>query len=136
MTGKTMAQSQLHKILIIDDDPSGAQLLATLLELEGYQACQIANWKEPLQDIEQDRPDLVLIDIRLRTRSGFDVLAQIRSHPDPELANTPVLMMSAEDYRVKSRQAGANGFVPKPLDLPAFYAIIREIEEGNLSKTD
>jgi DNA-binding response OmpR family regulator len=120
-------------ILIIDDDPSGAQLLSTLLEMQGYRTFQPEAWDNPVKDVEQHRPKMVIIDVRLRTRSGFDLLEQIRKHPEPEVAGTPVLMMSVENYRTRSRQAGAAGFIAKPFDLEALLATIHQIEEGNIS---
>jgi DNA-binding response OmpR family regulator len=116
--------------MIVDDDPSGTRLLATLLRLEGYEALQLEDWADPEKDIERQRPDLIIMDVRLRSRSGFDLLAAIRSAPDPVLARTPVLMMSVDDHRVQSRRAGANGFVAKPFDLAALARAIREVEGG------
>ena len=87
------------KVFIVDDDPSGASLLATLLGMEGHQAFPAKNWREPLVELVERRPNVVLVDVRLWSRSGFDLLKQIREHQDPEVARTPVLMMSAEDHR-------------------------------------
>jgi DNA-binding response OmpR family regulator len=120
----------VSKILIVEDDSTGAQLLATLLKMEGHQTVQAEHWTNLLQDIEQQRPDLVIMDVRLRTQSGFDVLRQVRAHPDSAIAHTPVLMMSAEDHRVQSRRAGANGFIDKPYNLAALANAIRHAEEG------
>ena len=120
----------MSKVLIIEDDSTGAQLLATLLGLEGHQAIQAKHWTNLLQDVEQQRPAVIIMDVRLRSQSGFDVLEQIRTHPAPAIARTPVLMMSAEDHRVRSRMAGANGFIDKPYSLEALTNAIRRAEEG------
>jgi DNA-binding response OmpR family regulator len=123
----------VQKILIIDDDPAGTQLLMTLLGLEGYQASSLQNWRDPVSDVELHRPDLVIMDIYLRTKDGFELLGELRSHPDPAVANTPVLMMSAEDHRARCRQESASGFLEKPFRLRDLVTAIREIEEGCLS---
>jgi DNA-binding response OmpR family regulator len=123
----------VHKVLIVDDDPSGTQLLATLLKLEGFDAVPLENWVDPIKDIKQQQPELVIMDVRLRGKSGLDLLAKIRTHPDPDLARTPVLMMSVDDHRVESKQAGAEGFVAKPFDLPTLMAAIGKIKEGSVS---
>lgn len=117
-------------ILIVDDDDMGAQLLITLLEMEGYQAFQPEDWANPVSDIEQRRPFLVLVDVRLRNRSGFEVLNEIRAHRDPGVAGMPVIMMSAEDHRKRSGRAGANDFVLKPFNLTGLLNIIRKMEGG------
>jgi DNA-binding response OmpR family regulator len=124
----------VRKILIIDDDPSGTLLLATLLGLKGYQPVKLENWKEPIEDLEQHRPDLALMDIYLRTTNGFDLLRRIRAHPDADLARTPVLMMSAEDQCIRCEQEGADGFLEKPFNIRVLVEAIRGIEEGSLSK--
>jgi two-component system sensor histidine kinase ChiS len=120
----------VQKILIIEDDPSGAHLLATLLRMEGYQAFQAGHWTNLVQDVEEQQPDLVIMDVRLQAQSGFDVLEQIRTHADPAVARTPVLMISAEDQRTRSRLAGANGFIEKPYSFLALVDAIRHAEEG------
>jgi len=117
-------------VLVIDDDASGAQLVATLLELEGYRAIQVSDWDEPLQDLEAQHPSLALIDVRLHGKSGFDLLSQIRNHPDPEVAGIPVIMMSAEDHYLQSQRDGANGFLSKPFNVPAMLEIVRNTGGG------
>ena len=120
----------MPKILIIDDDPSGTQLLITLLGFEGYEGLKPDNWKNPMADIEQTRPDLVFMDVRLISRDGVELLRQVRAHPDPAIARTPVLMMSAEDHSERCRAAGANGFLEKPYDrLTLLDEITRILEE-------
>ena len=123
----------MQKVLIVDDDPVGAQLLATLLELERFKAIQLESWTDPLGDLEHHRPNLVIMDVRLQSKSGFDILKQIREHPDSDIAGTPVLMMSVDDHRIQSRRAGANGFIAKPFDLPSLLRAIRDVKEGRLS---
>ena len=123
----------MYKILVIDDDPTGTQLLLTLLKLEGYQGSKLENWADPLGDVKAQGPDLVIMDVYLTTEDGFDLLSQIRAHPDPGLAGLPVLMMSAEDLGTESLSAGADGFVEKPFDLGILLGTIRKIMEGSLS---
>jgi DNA-binding response OmpR family regulator len=106
--------------------------MITLLGLVGHSARRLENWQNPLGDVERHRPSLVIIDIHLRTTNGLDLLNQLRSHPDPQLARTPVLMISAEDYRVASKQAGANGFLMKPFGYKELVGAIKDCEEGSL----
>jgi DNA-binding response OmpR family regulator len=119
----------VRKVLIIDDDPAGTQLLMTLLQFEGYMACQLENWRDPVSEVEKERPDLVLMDVYLRTRTGLELLSELRTHPDPGVARTPVLMMSAEDHRARCKQEGANAFLEKPFSIRSLMATIHKIEE-------
>jgi DNA-binding response OmpR family regulator len=122
-------------ILIVDDDPWGTQLLITLLGFEGYQGIKPDDWLAPLDTVEQHRPDLVIMDVRLRNRDGVELLKQLRNWPDQELAATPVLMMSAEDHRQRCITAGADDFVEKPFDRIVLLRTIEGILEGTLSNS-
>jgi DNA-binding response OmpR family regulator len=130
VTDKEALEEQSRTVLIIDDDAMGARLLVTLLELEDYTGFQPQDWDNPVVDVEAHRPSLVLIDVRLRSRSGFDVLEEVRAHPDPEVASTPVFMMSAEDYRIESQRAGADGFLHKPFDVNILFDVVRKKGKG------
>jgi len=121
------------KILVIDDDPTGTELLITLLGLGGYQGCAVENWDDPLGEVVEKAPDLVIIDVRLSGRDGLVLLKQVRNHPIPAVASTPVLMMSGEDRRLQSRSAGANGFVEKPFDWDTLQRAIEKTMEGVLT---
>jgi DNA-binding response OmpR family regulator len=124
----------VQNILIIDDDPTGTQLLITLLLLDGHHAHELESWKHPLGDVEKDRPSLVIMDVHLQTKNGLELLNQIRAHPNPEVASTPVLMISADDYHLRCQRAGASGFLMKPFDYEELLDIVKKIEEENLSE--
>jgi DNA-binding response OmpR family regulator len=121
--------SVVPKILIIDDDPSGTQLLITLLGFEGYEGLKPEHWHDLLLDVEEQRPGLVIMDVRLSSRDGVQILRELRAHPVPEVANTPVLMMSAEDHGRRCLDAGANAFMEKPFDRIELLNAIQNILE-------
>lgn len=123
----------MARILIVDDDVEGTKLLETLLGLEGHTPLRLENWKDPVDDVAKQRPDILIMDVYLRTRDGFELLTELRSHPDTGIAQTPVLMMSAEDFQARCRTAGANGFLPKPFNLPSLISAIRTIEEESVN---
>ena len=117
---------------MIDDDPSGTGLLIALLELSGYKGCPLADWQDPIADVARKRPALVIMDVRLGTHDGLDLLRQLRAHPDASVAGTPVLMMSAEDLSAQCAAAGASGFAEKPFDTESLFQTIQEIMEVSL----
>lgn len=125
----------MTKILIVDDDPSGTELLITLLGFEGYQGIKPENWANPIEDIARERPDLVMMDVRLMSRDGVEVLRRLRAHPDDAVASTPVLMMSAENQSVRCREAGANAFIEKPFDRVKLLAQIENLLEGSVEES-
>ena len=119
----------MHKILVIDDDPTGTGLLIDLLRFAGHQGYPLENWQDPVAYVEQKRPDLVIMDVHLGVHDGFDLLRQLRAHPDASVAGIPVLMVSAEDLSASCRAAGASGFVEKPFDTESLFRTIQEIME-------
>jgi CheY-like chemotaxis protein len=123
----------LYRVLVIDDDPTGTQLLIDLLHFAGHQAYPLENWQDPVAVIEQKRPDLVIMDVRLSIYSGLDLLCQFRAHSDPRVRSTPVLMMSAEDASARCQTAGASGFIQKPFDSESLFRAIQEMMEVNVS---
>jgi DNA-binding response OmpR family regulator len=111
--------------------------LGALLRFEGYEIEDAKDWDDALFAVEQIRPDLAIVDVHLKAGDGFDLLRQIRAHPDPATARTPVLMMSGMDYRFQCKQAGANYFLEKPFDRMALLEAIRKASEsGPVEKSE
>jgi two-component system, OmpR family, alkaline phosphatase synthesis response regulator PhoP len=103
------------KILVADDEPNIVTALEFLLQRDGYEVLIARNGEEALQLIESDRPDLVLLDVMMPVRSGYDVCRQIRERPD--LGRTKVVMLSAKGRDVevsKGLALGADLYVTKP----------------------
>ncbi|SKB75548.1 Response regulator receiver domain-containing protein [Salegentibacter holothuriorum] len=104
------------KILVVDDDSGIGEMLKTLLEFYGYEV--IVTEKPLLAEelIQQEKIDLVLLDMLISGVDGTDVCAGIRQNP--EIGKTPVLMMSAlHDAGPKCKAAGANDFIAKPFEV-------------------
>jgi CheY-like chemotaxis protein len=124
----------VSQILVIDDDPSGTQLLIDLLRFAGHRGYALENWQDPVAGVEETRPDLVIMDVRLRVHDGLDLLRGLRAHPDAVIAGTPVLMTSAENLSAQCRTAGATGFLEKPFDTACLFRTIQEIVEVGVSE--
>lgn len=80
------------KILIAEDDPFLSSLLKNRFTREGFEVYAAKDGDEAFTMIQSARPDLVLLDIILPKRSGFEVMAQIRE--SPELEKTPIIIIS------------------------------------------
>ena len=103
------------KILIADDEPNIVTALEYLLQRRGYEVQTARNGEEALQRVESHRPDLVLLDVMMPLRSGYEVCRSIRERP--ELAGTKIVMLSAKgrDAEVtKGLALGADLYVTKP----------------------
>ncbi len=112
----------MAKILIVDDDASIVILLKTLLELEGYEVATARSGLNILQIVEDEKPNLVIIDFYLGKEKGLQALQCIRCSPDA--ACTPVLLTSALDHSDEAEKAGADGFLLKPFNARDLFNAI------------
>jgi len=101
------------KVLLADDDFTMVALLKTLLGMEGYQVATLLDKTgNILENIRQEKPDVLLIDIFLGNRNGLDVVREIRETPD--LKELKIVMVSGIDKSEECLAAGANAFLLKP----------------------
>ena len=116
------------KILIADDEPNIVTALEFLLERAGY-ATQVArNGEEALAEIASDAPDLVLLDIMMPVKSGYEVCRRIREQP--EWRHIKVVMLSAKgrDAEVtKGLAMGADLYVTKPFSTRELLGQIKAL---------
>ena len=82
----------MPKILIVEDSPDNMRLFRTLLTMRGYEVVGLAGGDGLLENLERDRPELVLMDIQLPGKDGFTLLAEIRASDHRGL---PVLALTA-----------------------------------------
>ncbi|MBE0598241.1 MAG: response regulator [Desulfuromonadales bacterium] len=104
-------------VLIVEDEAELAELLEYNLRKRGYRVYCAPSGLAACRLIASQRPDLILLDILLPDIDGWEVCKMVRSHPDPGLAVTPILMMTALgalDSRLKGLQLGADAYLPKP----------------------
>src|SRR5262249_50357695 len=123
-------------LLIVDDEESNRDMLSRRLQRNGFEVALAEDGPEALAAIEQQAPDIVLLDIRMPGMSGMDVLRAIGERHSP--AELPVVMVTAEGQSssiVEALQLGANDYLTKPVDMPVALARIRTIlSQKNLSE--
>lgn len=110
-----MTTASGSKVLLIEDDASMRAVLRTLLEIEGYTVSLASDFRALegiIQAIREDKPEVILLDVHLRTISGFDVMRQLRS--ESEIQSVRVIMSSGMDVRDQCMAAGADDFLMKP----------------------
>ncbi|MCL2547326.1 MAG: response regulator transcription factor [Oscillospiraceae bacterium] len=113
------------RILIIEDDTNIAQLIRLYLEKEHYQVDVAQDGKLGLDAFYDLTPDLVLLDIMLPERDGWDICREIR-----ETSQAPVIMLTAkgESYdKVKGLELGADDYITKPFDAKELLARVRAV---------
>ncbi|MBI1788669.1 MAG: response regulator [Acidobacteria bacterium] len=107
MPGKT--------ILLVDDSPSQISLMQEALAGRGYNLLTAGDGEEALRKATQQRPDLILLDILLPKRNGFQICRQVRSAP--ETRETKIILMSSKSQdtdRHWGLKQGANEYLTKP----------------------
>ena len=113
------------KILIVDDEFIGRQLLQALLIVEGYKPILAENGQEALELAKNLKPDLILMDIIMPNINGFEVTKQLRS--DSDFKDTPIILITALDDRdsvIEGKEAGANEYISKPFNREEVLDII------------
>ncbi len=114
------------KILVCDDDKGISEMLEMLLDDEGYEVSIELNSVNLLKRIENEKPDLVLLDIWMPVISGDQILRSMKA--TSSLSNIPVLMYSASTEGSKiAETSGADGFIAKPFDLDKLIETIEKM---------
>ncbi|MDQ2681493.1 MAG: response regulator [Candidatus Eremiobacteraeota bacterium] len=113
-------------ILVIDDDRNLRRIIATNLELAGYEVKSAENGVEALRLLDDVRPDLVLLDVMMPVMDGYEVARRIRSHP---LSGTvPIIMLTAKgevEDKLAGFEAGADDYITKPFGPQEMLARVR-----------
>lgn len=110
----------MARILIVEDSPDNMKLFRTVLRLKGHEVTGLSGGDGLLQAIEQEPPDLVLMDIQLPGKDGFALLQEIRSSASSRL---PVIALTAHAMsgdRERALEAGFDDYITKPIDIRAF----------------
>jgi len=113
-----------NKILIIDDEESIRKALKMILEYAGYEYFSAADGAEGLKMIEEIEPDLILLDIKMPSMDGMDVLKKLHDQSN----ETPVVMISGHgtiQTAVEATKLGAFDFIEKPLEKDRILLVAR-----------
>lgn len=115
-----------HRVLVVDDDPRLLHIVAMYLGIEGYEVASAANGEEGLKQVDEHKPELVIMDIMMPGMDGVEACRRIRANP--ETANIPVLMFSAlsgDDDVERARLAGATHLITKPFNLVGLGSVVK-----------
>ncbi len=113
------------KILVIDDDANICELLRIFLEKESYEIATASDGVEGLSTFKQYDPDLVLLDIMLPKKDGWQVCREIR-----EISQKPIIMITAKGEvfdKVLGLELGADDFIVKPFDMKEVSARVKAV---------
>lgn len=113
-------------ILVVDDSPPNVKLLRLILGAAGYRVLEAFSGPEALVTLHRDKPDAIVLDVRMPGMTGYEVCQQIRQ--DPEFAALPVIMVTAlslPEERIQGIEAGATDFITKPFNKKELLARLR-----------
>jgi DNA-binding response OmpR family regulator len=120
----------MKSILVVEDDPLNAKVLTKLLQAHGYQITLATSGDAGVEAFERERPDLMLVDVQLPRKNGFEVCFEVKRHAAGR--TTPVLLMSAvytdeEHAKRYSSELHAEGYLLKPFDMNVLMARVHEL---------
>ena len=119
-----MKMDKLSKILIIDDEEVILDSCSQILEGSGHSVTTTSNGDQGLKLLEEIKPDLVLLDLKMPGISGMEVLEKIISF-DPTIVTVIITGYATVDSAVEAMKKGAYDFLPKPFTPDEFRMVIR-----------
>jgi two-component system phosphate regulon response regulator PhoB len=121
-----MSPSEQPMVLVVEDEPAQREVLAYNLEAEGFRVTRAENGEEALLLVDEDAPDVIVLDWMLPSVSGIEVCRRLKMRPDTR--GVPIIMLSAraeEVDRVRGLETGADDYVVKPYSIVELMARIR-----------
>ncbi|OGC04306.1 hypothetical protein A2276_06875 [candidate division WOR-1 bacterium RIFOXYA12_FULL_43_27] len=116
------------KILVVDDNPQNVEIMKARLLSQDYKVIEAFNGEEALKKVEEEKPDLILLDVMMPKMDGFQVCEKLKSEEKTKLI--PVIIVSArsgsEDI-LKGLQLGADEYLPKPFEHIELLARVKNL---------
>ena len=116
----------IQKILLVDDSKTELHVLSELLTKSGYAVRTAENGEEAMRRLQEEKPDLILMDVVMPGQNGFQLTRAITR--DPQFANVPVIMCTSKNQetdRVWGMRQGASDYVVKPVNPDELLAKIK-----------
>ncbi|WP_272006937.1 response regulator transcription factor [Roseovarius sp. ZX-A-9] len=117
-----------RRVLLIEDEPNIIEAISFILSRDGWDVKSHSNGHDAMEIVRARRPDVIILDVMLPGRSGFDILADIRA--DPDLGKVPVLMLTARGQqkdREMAERAGATHYMTKPFSNAEVLDVVRSL---------
>ncbi|RGP35238.1 phosphate regulon transcriptional regulator PhoB [Pseudotabrizicola alkalilacus] len=121
-----MAHTSQPVVLLVEDEPAQREVLAYNLESEGFRVVQAANGEDALMMVDEDTPDIIILDWMMPELSGIEVCRRLKIRP--ETRGIPIIMLSAraeEVDRIRGLETGADDYVIKPYSVLELMARAR-----------
>lgn len=125
-----IAAPRSERILVAEDEPSVADLIAYNLEQDGYRVSIAADGVQALAALQEAPPHLLILDLLLPLQSGWQILRELRAHRDTRLSKLPVMVVSALACDRLERQLsllGAERVLGKPFSVQELRTVARDL---------
>ena len=116
------------KILIVDDEPNIVLSVEFLMQRDGLDVVTASDGQEAIELLASSRPDLMILDVMMPRKNGFEVCAEVRA--DPELSGMPILMLTAKGREAEMKKGislGADAYITKPFSTHDLVAKVHEL---------
>lgn len=119
------------KILVCDDEPYILMALTDAVEMEGYDCITAVNGKEAIEKARDERPDLILLDVMMPYKDGYEVCDELKK--DELTKDIPVIMLTAKSQQIdiqRGKEVGADDYITKPFKPSTLRKKFNEVLEG------
>jgi putative two-component system response regulator len=126
--GELLIHRRVPRVLVVDDNPDMAELMRELLASRGYDVATVCDADEAEVEVRRHAPDLILSDVVMPGRSGYELCQQLKDDPDTRLI--PFLLitgLSDREDKVKGIEAGADDFLNKPIFPAELFARVKSL---------
>ncbi len=114
----------MARVLIVEDNPDNMKLFRAILKMKGHEVSALLSGEGLMDALAEFRPDLVLMDIQLPGRDGFELLEDIRTSPFAKLKVVALTAHAMSGDREKARDAGFDEYITKPIDIATFPDLV------------
>jgi CheY-like chemotaxis protein len=114
----------MARILIVEDNPDNMKLFRAILTMKGHEVTALPSGEGLLDAMAASRPDLVLMDIQLPGRDGFELLSEIRASPHRAVRVVALTAHAMSGDREKARDSGFDEYITKPIDIMTFPDLV------------
>ncbi|SHF37015.1 Response regulator receiver domain-containing protein [Loktanella atrilutea] len=117
-----------RRVLLIEDEPNIIEAISFILTRDGFTVHTHEVGETAMAKVRAQRPDMIILDVMLPGRSGFDILRDLRA--DPQTATLPVMMLTARGQardRALAQDLGVDVFMTKPFSNAAICAEVRRL---------
>ncbi len=117
------------RLLVVEDDPESLEMMGALLSLWGYEPRLVPHGFAALEAVEQEMPQVVLLDLGLPGMDGFEVARRLRSLPGGNaLFISAVTAYRGEEHRRQARESGFDEYLTKPVDIETLRRLLSRAE--------